>query len=289
MNTEKIITPSDNIRKVTFKTRGIAASDGNDVQLTRVIGTPELPQLDPFLMLDRFESNQPSDYIGGFPPHPHRGFETVTYLLAGKMRHEDNKGNQGLIETGGVQWMTAGKGIIHSEMPQQTNGLLNGFQLWVNLPAAHKMTPPSYQELSAADIPIEKRAGAQLKVIAGTTSQNTIGPVINHYVAPIMFDVCLEKGVTFTETLPAEDNAFIMVVKGEIELPAANDKVTLKQDEFASLSHGAEIVLSANQDSQFLLVAAKPLAEPIARGGPFVMNTQQEIEQAFQDYRSGNF
>lgn len=284
--------PQENrqLRRVSFKTTGTPASDGDGVQLTRVIGVPGFDQLDPFLMLDRFESNNPDDYIGGFPPHPHRGFETVTYLLAGKMRHEDNKGHQGVIETGGVQWMTAGKGIIHSEMPEQTNGLLNGFQLWVNLPAKQKMVEPSYQEFSADFIPTEKRTGTKIKVIAGVTSMGTKGPVKNDHISPLMMDISLEKKADFVEPVPANDNAFIMVISGALELPASGQPVRLQTNELAVLSDGDEIAVKALTDNtQFLMVSATPIKESIARGGPFVMNTQEEIEQAFKDYRSGQF
>ena len=281
---------STSVRSVSFKTSGKPASDGDGVRLTRVIGVAGFEELDPFLMLDRFESNNPDDYIGGFPPHPHRGFETVTYLLAGKMRHEDNKGHKGIIETGGVQWMTAGRGIIHSEMPEQTNGLLNGFQLWVNLPAEQKMVEPSYQEFSAASIPCEERPGTRLKVIAGKTSQDTIGPVKNDYISPLMIDVTLAINTLFIEPLPKDDNVFIMVIDGELELPENNKHITLQTNELAVLSNGTEIRVKALADNtQFLMVSATPLQESIARGGPFVMNTQEQIEQAFRDYKNGQF
>ncbi|MDX1353777.1 MAG: pirin family protein, partial [Thiomicrorhabdus sp.] len=208
------------LAQVIKKTVGTPASDGAGVRLTRIIGTPALPSLDPFLMLDYFESDSPNDYLAGFPPHPHRGFETVTYLLAGKMRHKDNKGHEGVILPGGVQWMTAGRGIVHSEMPEQENGLLQGFQLWVNLPKSAKMVEPSYQEFNPTQIPIETRGeNTQVKVITGKTSKGTLGPVINNYIQPIMLHVQLgAKQDSFIEALDETANSFIYVISGSISL-----------------------------------------------------------------------
>ncbi len=277
-------------RKITFKTKGMAASDGDGVQLTRIIGMPGFQQLDPFLMLDRFESNNPNDYIGGFPPHPHRGFETVTYLLAGRMKHLDNKGHEGVIEPGGVQWMTAGKGIIHSEMPEQENGLLKGFQLWVNLPAKAKMSLPSYQEFSPHQLAVEQRDGCSITVIAGTTSLNTQGPVINNYIKPLMLDVTLAANQTFAEPIAAKDNAFIVVVEGQVNCKTETGNTVVGVNELAVLSDGDFISLSnGDETARFLFVSASPINEPIARGGPFVMNTDAEIKQAFDDYKNGRF
>ncbi|MDH3902834.1 MAG: pirin family protein, partial [Xanthomonadales bacterium] len=198
-------------------TPGVAATDGDGVKMTRIIGSPELNMLDPFLLLDAFESDQPDDYIGGFPSHPHRGFETVTYLLAGRMRHRDSAGNEGVIEPGGVQWMTAGKGIIHSEMPEQDNGLLMGFQLWVNLPASAKMTEPAYQEFSPASVPLERRQnGTLVRVISGMTSQGTRGPVENNFVNPTYMDIALPAGEEFEQEVVTSDNAFIFVIEGNL-------------------------------------------------------------------------
>lgn len=278
-------------RQVIKKITGMPASDGAGVQLTRIIGTPETPEIDPFLMLDYFESSEPGDYIAGFPPHPHRGFETVTYLLAGQMRHKDNQGHEGVIKPGGVQWMTAGKGIIHSEMPEQQDGLLQGFQLWVNLPAHAKMTEPAYQEFSADKIGIETRNGSTVKVITGQTKQGTKGPVDNTYVHPLMIDVTMEKTATFSEPLDAEHSAFIYVISGAIEVIGAdNYKTAVESTEIAVLGVGDKLEVQAQTEhSRFLLLAASPLNETVARGGPFVMNTQQEIEQAFSDYKNGLF
>ena len=279
-------------RQVIDKTEGIPASDGAGVRLTRIIGSPQVDYLDPFLMLDYFESTNPNDYIAGFPPHPHRGFETVTYLLAGKMRHKDNKGHEGLIEAGGVQWMTAGKGIIHSEMPEQEDGLMMGFQLWVNLPSHAKMVEASYQEFSPSEIAVENRdATTTVKVITGQTSQGTVGPVKNDYIQPLMIDVQLEQGSDFTETLDTNAQAFIYLISGSLKLHHSDEQSSdIQAKELAVLSNGDILKLSAtNDNTRFLLVAAQPIKESIARGGPFVMNTQAEIEQAFSDYKNGQF
>jgi len=278
-------------RHVLKMISGMPATDGAGVELVRVIGQPALDMLDPFLLLDAFRSDDPNDYIAGFPAHPHRGFETVTYLLNGKMRHKDNAGHEGVIEAGGIQWMTAGRGIIHSEMPEQENGLLEGFQLWVNLPADHKMDTPRYQEFDAARIPLEQRAGAEIRVITGVTSQGTRGPVVQALTQPLYLDITLDAGANFEETLDADHNAFIYGIEGETVLPDKNvQSIKIGKDRLAILSQGESIkVHSADQGSRFLLIAGKPLNQPVARGGPFVMNTQNEIQQAFADYRAGNF
>ena len=278
-----------NIRKVINIINGIPTTDGAGVELVRVIGQSALMELDPFLLLDAFRSDNPDDYIGGFPAHPHRGFETVTYLLNGRMRHKDNTGNEGIIAAGSVQWMTAGKGIIHSEMPEQENGLLEGFQLWINLPKSHKMTSPQYQEYDNDSIPTEDRNNASIKVISGKTSHGTQGPVEQPLTAPLYFDIQLEANTTLTETLPHEHNAFVYVIKGEVTLlDEKNEIVSIRRDQLAILTKGESLTLTANdQSTQFLLIAGKPLNEPIARGGPFIMNTQDEIQQAFSDYQNG--
>jgi len=269
---------------------GQATSDGAGVELVRMIGQPRLPDLDPFLLLDAFRSDDPNDYIAGFPSHPHRGFETVTYLLHGRMRHRDNRGNEGVIEPGGIQWMTAGRGIVHSEMPEQQDGLLAGYQLWINLPAAHKMAQPAYQEHGAAQIPEETRAGASVRVIAGTTSQGTTGPVSQPLTEPLYLDVTLQAGASFEETLPARHRAFIQAVEGEISILADAGSSALRRDQLAVLGGGEGVVVQAGAErARFLLIAGKPLNEPIARAGPFVMNTETELRQAFSDYQSGRF
>lgn len=271
-------------RKIEKIITGIKASDGDGVQLTRIIASPELDMLDPFLLMDAFGSDEPLDYIGGFPSHPHRGFETVTYMLAGKMRHKDSVGNEGVIKAGGVQWMRAGKGIIHSEMPEQEEGLLSGFQLWVNLPASHKMVDPEYQEVEFDDIPEETREDAcHLKVIAGRTNQGTQGAINNDLVDPIYWDIHLASGSTFIDEIPEGHNAFIYVIEGELTVAGEN----IKAKQLAILSKGSSIEIEAKSISRFLLIAGKPLNEPVARGGPFVMNTREEIQQAFSDYKLG--
>jgi redox-sensitive bicupin YhaK (pirin superfamily) len=279
-------------RRVSRVVTGLPTTDGAGVELTRVIGQPALPMLDPFLLLDAFRSDRPGDYIAGFPPHPHRGFETVTYLLAGRMRHRDNAGHEGVIEPGGIQWMTAARGIVHSEMPEQQQGLLEGFQLWVNLPAAHKMDPPAYQEHAAAGIPVEDRGdGVTVRVIAGQTSRGTRGPVVQPLTEPLYLDVELPAGAAFREPLTPGHNAFVYVVAGTLEAEDADGgAVRLGRDDLGVLSQGdAAAVRAEAGGARLLLVAGRPLHEPVARGGPFVMNSQAEIRQAYDDYRAGRF
>jgi len=280
-----------NTRKVQQVITGQATTDGAGVDLVRVIGQPALMDLDPFLLLDAFRSDDPNDYIAGFPPHPHRGFETVTYLLNGRMRHQDNTGNEGVIEPGGIQWMTAGSGIVHSEMPEQQDGLLEGFQLWINLPGAHKMDRPAYQEHDATNIPTETRASTTIKVISGVTSQGTTGPVSQPLTDPVYLDVTLQPDTEFNENLTADHNAFVYVINGQLVLEHTDgDQIDLDRDQLAVLSKGDTVALrSGDQGGRFLLVAGKPLNEPVARGGPFVMNTAAEVRQAFSDYQRGNF
>ena len=279
---------SADTREVIGSTAGIPATDGDGVRMTRIIGSPELNMLDPFLLLDAFESDQPEDYIGGFPSHPHRGFETVTYLLAGRMRHKDNAGNEGVIEPGGVQWMTAGRGIVHSEMPEQENGLLMGFQLWVNLPARAKMSAPAYQEFSPSDTPLEKRQnGTRVRVISGVTNEGTRGVVNNEYVKPTYLDVSLPAGESFRQTVDATDTAFLFVIEGGLKV--GENATPLDARMLGILDKGSQIVISAEGNSRFLLVSAQALKEPVARGGPFVMNSKEEIIQAFDDYKYNRF
>lgn len=268
--------------------KGSPTSDGDGVKLTRMIGTSELDMLDPFVLFDVFESNQAQDYMGGFPDHPHRGFETVTYLLAGRMYHKDSAGHEGLIEPGGVQWMTAGKGIIHSEMPEQEEGFLQGFQLWVNLPADQKMKTPAYQEFSANEIAFERlKNGTEIRVIAGTTNTGLSGAVAEHPVNPIYMDISLPKGNKFEQNLSAEANAFIFVIDGEISIGNLKSKVAHRQ--LGVLDKGEQVTIIANKNTHFLLIAGSPLNEPVARGGPFVMNTKAEVLQAFEDYDNNLF
>ena len=277
------------IREAVMTTAGVPASDGAGVRLTRIVGGPQLDLLDPFLLLDCFESDRPEDYIGGFPSHPHRGFETVTYLLAGRMRHKDNAGNEGVIEPGGVQWMTAGRGIVHSEMPEQENGLLMGFQLWVNLPARAKMTAPGYQEFGPDRVPLERREdGTTVRVIAGTTAEGTRGAVNNEYVEPTYLDVTLPPGALFEQAVGAADSAFLYAIEGALEVGQAGS--ALPPRTLAVLGPGDQVLARAGDNgARFLLVAARPLHEPVARGGPFVMNTRDEVLRAFDDFRNNRF
>ena len=269
-------------RQVARLVRGMAASDGAGVKLNRVIGGPDLPQLDPFLLLDEFRSGDAADYLAGFPEHPHRGFETVTYMLAGRMRHRDNQGNTGLLGPGSVQWMTAGRGIVHSEMPEQENGLMQGFQLWVNLPAKDKMTAPRYQDIEPGRIPEVESAGARVRVIAGSY-RDVSGPVQAHATAPLYLDVFLEEG-EFQAAVPVEHNAFVYVYDGSLDI--AGRAVT--RGELAVLSHGDTVAATAGDaGARFILVAGRPLKEPVARYGPFVMNRREEIEQAMRDFTDG--
>ena len=279
-------------RRVARVIRGMPATDGAGVELTRVIGQPALPMLDPFLLLDAFRSDKPENYLAGFPPHPHRGFETVTYLLDGRMRHKDNAGHEGVIEPGGIQWMTAGKGIVHSEMPEQENGLLEGFQLWVNLPAAHKMDPPGYQEYTVSHIPLEMRdGGVAVRVITGSTSRGTRGPVVQPLTDPLYLDVKLPAGGEFVESTSPGHTTFVYVINGPVvATDMEGNSVQLERDDLGILAHGDVITLqAADTDARFLVVAGKPLNEPVARRGPFVMNTRDEIQQAYQDYEQGRF
>lgn len=280
-------------RPVALMVPGIPASDGAGVRLTRVLGTSALPILDPFLLLDMFYSDQPQDYVAGFPDHPHRGFETVSYVLAGRVRHEDNKGHVGVIEPGGVQWMTAGRGIVHSEMPEQTDGLLWGFQLWLNLPADQKMTDPRYQEFDASEIPVESRSSdVQVRVIAGQTSLGTRGPIQQGTTEPVYWDVAIAPNQTFCEILSPAHNSFIFVYDGQVSVHADHPEPAqpVEAGTLAVLGEGKQVQISADgQTGKFLLIAGKPLNEPVAHGGPFVMNTRAEVLQAHQDYLAGRF
>ena len=271
-------------RRVVAVIQGVPTSDGAGVKLTRVIGQRALPDLDPFLMLDEFGSEKGADYIAGFPDHPHRGFETVTYMLDGRMRHGDNKGHSGLLVSGSVQWMTAGRGIVHSEMPEQEDGLMRGFQLWVNLPARDKMCEPRYQEYAPEKIPVARpAAGVTVKVIAGEVA-GVKGPVGGVATDPTYLDIALEKGATFSHPLPKDYNAFAYVFEGA-------GMVGIKEIEkghLAVLSQGERFEVTADdQAARMILVAGRPLREPVAKYGPFVMNTPEEIQQAIADYQAG--
>jgi redox-sensitive bicupin YhaK (pirin superfamily) len=274
-------------RHPTRISTGVPTSDGAGVRLTRLMGgDPRMPSVDPFLMLDFFDSPDASDYLAGFPPHPHRGFETVTYMLNGRMRHKDNHGNEGVIETGGIQWMTAGRGIVHSEMPEQTEGLMRGFQLWVNLPAKLKMQAPAYQEHPAAAMPVERREGVEVKVIAGATSRGTQGPVTVEPTAAKYFDLTLADGATFDEPLDASYAGFVVVHGGAIVFPDGREVASLG---IAELGKGDAVRFTAKGAARVLVIAGKPIREPVAWHGPFVMNTRDELVQAFEDYQAGRF
>jgi redox-sensitive bicupin YhaK (pirin superfamily) len=276
-------------RAVTQVLRGMPASDGAGVKLTRVIGQPRLPDLDPFLLLDEFGTDKAEDYIAGFPEHPHRGFETVTYMLEGRMRHRDNHGNEGVLEPGAVQWMTAGRGIVHSEMPEQHAGRMRGFQLWMNLPARDKMSAPNYQEFGGDRIPLVQKAGLGIKVIAGRY-EGAVGPVQQPATDPIYMDIRLDAGVDFTLPLPAGHSAFIYVYEGSLSVGGSPEAATIDAQTLAVLGDGGEVRLSGRAPvSRAILVAGRPLREPVARYGPFVMNTREEIMQAFADYQAGKF
>ena len=274
-------------RTITRRVRGIPTSDGAGVKLTRVIGQRALEMLDPFLMLDEFGSEAATDYIAGFPSHPHRGFETVTYMLDGRMRHRDNAGNEGLLESGSVQWMTAGRGIVHSEMPEQDHGLMRGFQLWVNLPAKDKMSAPRYQDIAPSMIPsVEPATGVRVRVVAGELL-GAQGPVSGVATEPVYLDIALEPGAQVQVPIPATHNAFAYVFEGE-GVQIGNE--ALERSELGVLSPGDSVSLMAgDKPARVLVVAGKPLNEPVAKYGPFVMNTPEQIMQAMQDYQAGRF
>lgn len=269
----------------------LETSDGAGVKLRRSIGQSAQARLDPFLMLDEFGTENPDDYIAGFPSHPHRGFETVTYMLDGHMLHEDHLGNRGDLKSGDVQWMTAGRGIIHSEMPQQTEGRMRGFQLWINLPASEKMKPAEYRDIPAAMIPaVELPGGGRVKVIAGTlqtSSGETPGPIQGLSTAPLYFDVMLPANGVFEQKLPPTHNAFLYVYEGDAGVGADSPRA-LPRGSAGVLSEGdAVTVFAAGEGARFILLAARPLNEPVAQYGPFVMNTAAELEQAVRDYQTG--
>jgi len=274
------------IRAVKHRLRGQPASDGAGVKLTRVIGTRQFDGLDPFLMLDEFGSDRPGDYLAGFPEHPHRGFETVTYMLDGRMRHRDNAGNEGLLEPGSVQWMTAGRGILHSEMPEQVEGLMRGFQLWVNLPAREKMTAPRYQEFPATAIPTTELApGATAKVIAGRVGA-VEGPVRAEATQAVYVDLILAAGASAVVPLPEGHNAFAYVYEGATRI----GDTSIARGELAVLETAGEFhAVAGEAGARLILVAGRPLNEPVAKYGPFVMNTQAEIIEAIRDFQAGRF
>ena len=280
------------IRNIQTVIPGIATSDGAGVKLRRSLGGQQQVRLDPFLMLDEFSSNDPNDYVAGFPAHPHRGFETVTYMLEGHMLHEDHLGNQGHLKTGGVQWMTAGRGIIHSEMPQQVSGAMRGFQLWINLPANEKMKAAGYLDIQEENIPkISLANGGAVKVIAGALEnegESIAGPIQGITTNPLFLDVHLPPNTEFEHRIPKDLNAFIYVYEGGLEVGGPMRAVP-KQAAIV-LGDGDRLKTKAgNLGAQFIVLAAKPLHEPIVQYGPFVMNTRAEIEQAIDDYQNNRF
>ena len=265
---------------------GMATSDGAGVRLTRVL-TQELQQrLDPFLMLDAFGSDHPDDYIAGFPDHPHRGFETITYMLAGRMLHRDSAGNEGLLESGGVQWMTAGRGVIHSEIPQQEEGRMAGFQLWLNLPASDKMSAPWYRDFKAEELPrLHTAEGAEVTVIAGE-SHGVTGAVTRAATQPLYLDIHLPARAGFAQALPTGHNAFVHVYEGSVQI--GDTMVPAQRMAILDNAAGADGVrLQAAENARLLLIAGRPLGEPIVQYGPFVMNSQEQVYQALRDFRDG--
>jgi len=292
---EHSAAPTMGAREVAQVVRGMPTSDGAGVKLTRVIGQPQLSDLDPFLLLDEFGTDNPGDYIAGFPEHPHRGFETVTYMLDGRMRHRDNHGHEGVLVPGSVQWMTAGRGILHSEMPEQQEGRMRGFQLWVNLPARDKMTAPQYQEFGPDRIAVASPApGVRVKVIAGEVD-GVRGPIVQPATDPTYLDVQLAPGARFSHALPAGYSAFVYVFEGAVRVVGAASPTTLATHQLAVLGDGQRVQLEGAggegnaQAARAILVAGKPLREPVAKYGPFVMNTREELVRAFEDLQKGRF
>jgi quercetin 2,3-dioxygenase len=282
--TETVAAP----RTVERVIAGQPTSDGAGVKLTRVLTQPLQRRLDPFLMLDAFATDNPQDYIGGFPDHPHRGFETVTYMIAGRMRHRDSAGHEGLLSNGGVQWMTAGRGVIHSELPEQEDGRMEGFQLWLNLAAKDKMRGPWYRDIQSPEIPeFTTPEGVKVRVIAGA-SHGVEGAMRRDVTEPLYLDLEIPAGAVFAQALPPSRNAFVYVYRGGVQIgetPVAVQRMAILKNDTASDG----VVLTAHATSRALLIAGKPLGEPIAQYGPFVMNTNEEIFQAVQDYQAGKF
>lgn len=273
-------------RTIERLVQGVATSDGAGVSLTRVLTGQLQRRLDPFLMLDAFGSDDPDDYIAGFPDHPHRGFETITYMLSGRMRHRDSAGNEGLLENGGMQWMIAGRGVIHSEIPEQEDGLMEGFQLWLNLPAGNKMAAPWYKDFTAGDIPeYTTEEGVTVRVIAGL-SNGVAGAMTREVTEPLYLDVHLPAGAQFSTAIPATHNAFLYVYRGAVQVGDAQVD-TQRMGLLSNASDADGVTITAVGDARLILIAGKPLNEAIVQYGPFVMNTQEEIHQALDDYRSG--
>lgn len=279
-----------NSRQIEHLYAGVDTQDGAGVKLTRVLTQQLQERLDPYLMLDNFKSHNPDDYVAGFPNHPHRGFETITYMITGRMRHRDSAGNEGLLQNGGVQWMTAASGVIHSELPEQENGAMEGFQLWLNLPAKDKMNDPWYKDFQSDDLPkYSTEDGVDVTVIAGQ-SHGIEGAVTRDITEPSYLDIYLPAGTSFSQAIPADHNAFVFVYRGTIEI--AGETVPTKT--MAILENNADtdgvtITADSSEDTKVILITGRPLGEPIVQYGPFVMNSQQEIMQAVTDFQSGKF
>jgi redox-sensitive bicupin YhaK (pirin superfamily) len=277
-------------RSVERLVHGQDTQDGAGVRLTRVLSHDLQERLDPFLMLDAFGSDNPGDYIAGFPNHPHRGFETVTYMLAGRMRHKDSHGNEGLLQNGGVQWMTAGRGLTHSEMPEQEEGVMEGFQLWLNLPAKNKLCEPWYRDIQSENIPeFSTDSGILVRVIAGH-SHGTAGAMQREHTHPVYLDFHFPStdGATFEQTLPRTHNAFVYVYRGSLDVVQSEHTTTVPIQRMGVLNNdGDGVVLRGQANTRAILIAGCPLHEPIAQYGPFVMNTREELVQAVDDFRAG--
>ena len=267
--------------------KAVNASDGAGVKLKRSIGTPEADYVDPFLMLDEFGSENKDDYVAGFPPHPHRGIETVTYMLNGEFEHQDSTGAKGIMAPGDVQWMKTGRGIIHSEMPAMSGGKLLGFQLWINMPAKLKKNKPEYIYIKSKELGIHSDKEKTVKVIAGKYA-NVEGPEKNHNVEPIYFHVILKEGKEFKCEVPSGHNSFVYILKGDLKIGKKSHEKA-GDSNLILLERGSELKIKAEKNTEFLFIAGKPIGEPIARGGPFVMNTKAEILEAIQDYNNGTF
>ena len=263
------------------------ATDGAGVKLKRAIGTPELDYLDPFLMLDEFGSDNAEDYIAGFPPHPHRGIETVTYMLKGEFEHQDSTGAKGNMKSGDVQWMKTGRGIVHSEMPAMTEGKLQGFQLWINMPAELKKNKPEYIYIDSKQMQTYKDIDKKITIIAGKF-KDVEGPVSKHNVEPIYFDIELKEGKEFNFELSSTHNSFIYLVEGSIKI-GDQAHASIQNSKLIILNKENNLKVLGLKNSKFLLISGKPIGEPIVRGGPFVMNTQAEIKEAIQDFHNGTF
>jgi redox-sensitive bicupin YhaK (pirin superfamily) len=281
-------------RRVEQQVIGQATRDGDGVKLTRVLTQAHQRRLDPFLMLDNFGSDDPNDYGGGFPDHPHRGFETITYMIAGRMRHRDSAGNEGLLQNGGVQWMTAGRGVVHSEMPEQEAGVMEGFQLWLNLPSFQKMCPPAYQDIQTEKIPeLSLPSGVKLRVISGESNgvQGAVNRPANLFPTQTLYlDIHFDRAAHFQQTISSEHNAFIYVYRGSAKVVSGKDETAIGIHRMAILrNEGTGVEISASAGSKVLLIAGKPINEPIAQYGPFVMNTREELIKAVDDFKAGLF